>query len=648
MADRTVNININYKVNTADVLKAQAASQAAQKATDQLRKATQQYGQDASRAGKQGADGLKQVSDAARQANSATQSLSNQFGNLLGAVRAVVTAGVAREVVSIALSMARLAGNTEGVERAFKRAFPNSIATLTKLRDATKGTITDFELMQRTLQATNLGVSLQQLPELFEFAAARAQQTGESVDYLVDSIVRGIGRKSPLILDNLGISAIRLKEKFNGAALASQSVADVTKAVGEIAQEELQKMGGFAVTAATQVDQLTVAWEKLRTTAAKGSEGLTTGLISFLAQSLEGWRQMITSNKDLFLEQARLIASTDALRVVESKQYKEFGDNAQKKFDFLQQEINSRVQLIGRYNDNIAKLKEERAVISDNNPYDKRLDTLTAQIRAYNDNKVVLASTILALKEYLKAIDLTNAAEKESIVTIQTLRDQLKALQEQREEQTFIGNTAELDRLQREIMLLDDRILKIADNIKWQQQWNREKEMSALADMNAKEEAEQLENIIESLTDKYVEAADKAPDVTESLKEMEAAMAELGETAKLTTENEFLIRLRLAFQGKGGDTNEIQGLMNKAMQDLKMGVIDIAQDQANSLLEIELQNMQARLGALRDFYSEQQALAGNNEQAKEQLRLKEERDTAILQRKIFEKEKQVRRSQALI
>jgi hypothetical protein len=648
MADRTVNININYKVNTADVLKAQQAATAAQKATDQLRNSTRTYGDTAARASKDASAGLKQVSDSAKGASQQTQSLSSSFGGLFQAARAIVTAGIVREVVDIAINMAKLAGNVEGVERAFKRSFPNSVATMTKLREATKGTITDFELMQRTLQATNLGVAVEQLPQLFEFAAARAQQTGESVDYLVDSIVRGIGRKSPLILDNLGISAIRLKEKFHGAALASQSVADVTKAVAEIAEEELGKMGGFAETAATKVDQLTVAWENLRIRAAKGSEGLTSGLVSFLTQSVEGWQQLITSNKDLFLEQVRLTASTDALRVVESKAYKEFGDNAQGKFDFLQQEINSRVQLIGRYNDNIAKLKEERQLIDDNNPYDKRIEVLTAQIRAYNDNKVVLASTILALKEYLKAIDLTNKKEEESIISIKTLRDQLTELKKQREEQTFIGNTKELDRLQREIMLLDDRILKIADNIAWQKQWDRSKEESKLAEMELAEETELLSQIIQGLTDKYVEAAAKAPDFKDSLDEIQEGMTELADTVKLTTGKEFLIRLRLAFQGKGGETSELQAMMNDAMRSLKQGAVDIARDQANSLLDIEVQNLQARLSALHAYYGQQQLLAGDNERAKAQLRLKEERESAVLERKIFEKEKSIRKTQAII
>ena len=36
----------------------------------------------------------------------------------------------------------------------------------------------------------------------------------KSVDFLVNSIVTGIGRKSVLILDNLGLSAVDVNEKF--------------------------------------------------------------------------------------------------------------------------------------------------------------------------------------------------------------------------------------------------------------------------------------------------------------------------------------------------------------------------------------------------------------------------------------------------
>jgi hypothetical protein len=186
----------------------------------------------------------KKVADATKQTAQSTQNLSTQFGSLYTGIKAVLAAGLVRYAVSTTLEMARLAGNVEGVTRAFYRAFPNGAVLLNDLQRATHGAVSEFELMQRTLQATNLGVAVESLPVLFEFAATRAQQTGESVDYLVDSIVRGIGRKSILVLDNLGLSATRLREQFNGASLASQSVADVTRGVAEIAKVELEKMGG--------------------------------------------------------------------------------------------------------------------------------------------------------------------------------------------------------------------------------------------------------------------------------------------------------------------------------------------------------------------------------------------------------------------
>jgi len=79
------------------------------------------------------------------------------------------------------------------------------------------------------------------------------------------------------------------------------------------------------------------------------------------------------------------------------------------------------IQLQKFFNDNrgimpeVKKMTDARKV---------KIKNIENNIRAYNENRVVLASTILALKEYLKAIDLTNEKEKESIVTIKTLKDQ--------------------------------------------------------------------------------------------------------------------------------------------------------------------------------------------------------------------------------
>ena len=85
------------------------------------------------------------------------------------------------------------------------KAFQNTGVDLERLVEATGGGVSNLDLMQKSIRAINLGIRSSDLPQFFEFAAVRAAETGESVDYLVNSIVDGIGRRSTLVLDNLGI-----------------------------------------------------------------------------------------------------------------------------------------------------------------------------------------------------------------------------------------------------------------------------------------------------------------------------------------------------------------------------------------------------------------------------------------------------------
>lgn len=199
--------------------------------------------------------------------NKALSKSESTFKNFSGNITKLAgTIGLAfgvKEVAAFGFEVAKLAGEAEGVRAAFER-LPNSIQLMGQLKDATAGTVSELDLMKRTVQAANFGIELESLPKLLEFAAIRAQQTGQSVDYLVDSIITGIGRKSPLILDNLGISAVRLKEQFGGAALEAQSIGDVAKAVGRIAGEELTKMGDFSENTSTKVQRLSATWENFK------------------------------------------------------------------------------------------------------------------------------------------------------------------------------------------------------------------------------------------------------------------------------------------------------------------------------------------------------------------------------------------------
>lgn len=169
------------------------------------------------------------------------------------------------------------ASQIEGVKAAFDRL--NDPNLLDNLRKATRGTVSDLNLMKQAVRAENFEIPLNQLATLLDFARRRAKETGENVDYLAESIVNGIGRKSPLILDNLGISAVRLKEKFGGVAAEQKSIAEVAQAVSEIIREEQAKAGKEIDTQGEKIAKQTAEWENLRTKfGTKLLPVLTTGL----------------------------------------------------------------------------------------------------------------------------------------------------------------------------------------------------------------------------------------------------------------------------------------------------------------------------------------------------------------------------------
>jgi hypothetical protein len=216
-----------------------------------------------------------------QQVDSKLKETSKLFGNLGQAIGAAFAVS---QIQAFAAEAIQLGSQMQTVGKGFARF--GDQAQLEQLRKSTRGLVTDLDLMKATVMAGNFGIPIEQLGGLLEFAKRRAQETGQSVDYLVESIVTGIGRKSPLILDNLGISTTRLKEKFNGAALEAQSIADVARAVGDIATEELGKMGTAVDTAADKMVRLSTTWQNFKASVgeliAPAASGFLEGLTNML------------------------------------------------------------------------------------------------------------------------------------------------------------------------------------------------------------------------------------------------------------------------------------------------------------------------------------------------------------------------------
>ena len=154
-----------------------------------------------------------------------------------------------KELVDGGLEMAETA---DGVTKAFKDMDKPDL--LDNLRKATKGTVNDVQLMTAAVQAKDFRIPLEDLGKYLQFAQLKAQQTGQSVDYMTNSIVTGLGRKSPLILDNLGISAAEISEK-------TKETGDFMQAVASIVDNQLAEAGETYISAADRAAQKTTELE---------------------------------------------------------------------------------------------------------------------------------------------------------------------------------------------------------------------------------------------------------------------------------------------------------------------------------------------------------------------------------------------------
>ena len=187
-------------------------------------------------------------------------SIFSKMGGKLGGAMSVFAGNLmtkaTMEVANLGSEMAEMvkqgvemAKAGEGIRIAFERLGNGQI--LDGLREATHGTVTDIELMKAAVKFNDFKLPIEELGTMLAFAQQKAKDTGQSVDYMVDSIVTGLGRKSLMILDNLGLSATEIKDKM-------AETGDMTKAVGAIIREQMQKAGDYVETAADRAAQANV------------------------------------------------------------------------------------------------------------------------------------------------------------------------------------------------------------------------------------------------------------------------------------------------------------------------------------------------------------------------------------------------------
>jgi len=166
--------------------------------------------------------------------------LTGAFMGVMGPM-GVVAAG-AVDLGKKLIGMAASGGSLKGIQMTFDNltaSYGINADILDRLRSSTKGAVTDFELMKQTNKALvgagdEFGKMFgEKLPLLMAVSREAAKAQGQSVEFMFDSIVTGIKRSSPMILDNLGFqfSLTEANEKY---------AASIGKTVKELSKEEKQ------------------------------------------------------------------------------------------------------------------------------------------------------------------------------------------------------------------------------------------------------------------------------------------------------------------------------------------------------------------------------------------------------------------------
>lgn len=418
----------------------------------------------------------------------------SSFKGVVGKIGGAIAGAFAvNKIVQFTKEAYKLAGQAQGVYNAFSRL--NRPGLLNDLKEATRGTTDELQLMQTAVRASNFKIPLDQLATYLRFATDRAIETGESVDYLVNSLVLGIGRKSPLILDNLSISTVRLREEL-------AKTGDMAKAVGNIIEEEMKKGGDAIETSAVKTQKLGAAWKNFMTSVGDTSVVKSTGdaIVSTLTYIADSFDALINSER---LSTWQKFLGFLGHGGIQRQALAEGAGNAS-----ADKQIQERVNLWTE-GLNTIELAERQLAFA---------QSQYAHFSSEEEKKAVIA----ALKEKIKTI---KAQEQEKIAREQTekgIKAQIEALEELRAQEANpekrVAYTSEIESLKKrlELMTSTNTVVKgsidyINQQIEAQEKLYNSTNIQSVRDMAAakKEELEAAKALLE-ITEKDKQKRDEA------------------------------------------------------------------------------------------------------------------------------------------
>jgi hypothetical protein len=272
-----------------------------------------------SQAGRQAAAAMESIEKPTSFLTTKMIALGAAAGSFLGNVAFNAVSKLGQSFLEAAANGAKFTAIEGSFQRLAESIGQSGTAMLMVSRSATKGLISDLDLMQSANKAMLLGlpVTAKEMGTLSKAAITLGRAMGLDATTSLDNLITALGRSSPLILDNLGLTvkvgeaneayARSLGKTASQLTDAEQKMA-FYRAAMDAALRKTEELGEVQLGVVEQMSRLGVSTANLVTTMASGANESRTfaGFLGWIADQAE----RATKNVDELSEARRNLANS--------------------------------------------------------------------------------------------------------------------------------------------------------------------------------------------------------------------------------------------------------------------------------------------------------------------------------------------------
>lgn len=254
-------------------------------------------------AGRHAADGLGKVNPVMSAMKTSLGEVTSSLGKMVAGFSiasgiTTVIQGLASSIAQTAADGAKLSGVSQSFDQLTKSVGESGAAMLDATRKGSQGLIKDLDLIQASNKAILLGlpVTASEMGKLAQTATVLGRAMGQDATQSMDDLITALGRSSPMILDNLGLTVKLGEANETYAKQLGKSVDAMTEAekktafynaAMEAAEAKAEALGKTNLTVSEQVSRLGTALQNIaiNAAAAANESGGLSGILGTVADA---------------------------------------------------------------------------------------------------------------------------------------------------------------------------------------------------------------------------------------------------------------------------------------------------------------------------------------------------------------------------